>query len=93
MIARDARPRLAAKARLRRDRVNGGWLLLYPERGLSLNATGADVVGLCTGEHTVGAIIDTLTARYSAASPGVIEREVLAFLGALADRGLVACTS
>ena len=36
MIATDARPRLAAKARLRFDRKTSRYLLLYPERGLEL---------------------------------------------------------
>ena len=48
-----SRPRLAPKARLRFDRKSSRYMLLYPERGLVLNATAADVVQLCTGEHTV----------------------------------------
>jgi len=89
VIPSDARPCLAAKARLRRDRVAGGWLLLYPERGLRLNGTAADVLGLCTGEHTVAAIVDRLAARYGAAARPRIENEVLGFLATLAGRGLV----
>ena len=44
-----------------RRRGSGGtgkdarYMLLYPERGLVLNATAADVAQLCTGEHTVAA--------------------------------------
>ena len=86
---RDGRPRLAAKARLRRDPRTDGWLLLYPERGLALNATGADVVRLCTGEHTVAAIVDLLAARYQAA-PELVEGQVGRFLRALLERGLIA---
>ena len=57
-ITSETRPTLAAKARLRWDRQTSRYLLLYPERGLVLNPTAADVVQLCTGEHTVGAIVD-----------------------------------
>ena len=38
MIPPSSRPALAGKARLRFDRASGGYLLLYPERGLALNA-------------------------------------------------------
>ena len=40
-------------------------MLLYPERGLVLNATAADVVKLCTGEHTVAAIVERLAEKYA----------------------------
>ena len=87
-ISRDSRPKLAAKARLRYDRKAERHMLLYPERGLVLNATGTDVVQLCTGEHTVGAIVDQLAAKYGQGAPAV-EREVITFLTALTERGLV----
>jgi hypothetical protein len=40
-LAADARPRLAPKVRLRWDRKDARYMLLYPERGLVLNATAA----------------------------------------------------
>ena len=86
------RPRLAAKARLRRDRHGQGWLLLYPERGLELNETATAVVQLLTGDLTVAAIVDRLAARYTAAPRELIEREVVSFLDALAARGLLAAS-
>ncbi|MGH7278107.1 MAG: pyrroloquinoline quinone biosynthesis peptide chaperone PqqD [Candidatus Rokuibacteriota bacterium] len=88
-ISHDMRPRLAAKARLRYDRRSTRYMLLYPERGLALNPTAADIVRLCTGEHTVGAIIERLAATYVSQSREAVERDVLAFLAAMADRGLV----
>jgi coenzyme PQQ biosynthesis protein PqqD len=84
----ESRPRLAAKVRLRYDRKSERYMLLYPERGLVLNATAADVAQLCTGEHTVRAIVEQLSVKYGQAA-GVVEQEVLAFLAAMADRGLV----
>jgi coenzyme PQQ biosynthesis protein PqqD len=89
VISADSRPRLAAKTRLRFDPRSQRYLLLYPERGLELNPTAADIVRLCTGEHTVGAIVATLAEKYPAQPRAALEQEVLAFLGALADRGLV----
>lgn len=89
MISADARPRLAAKARLRWDRRGGRYMLLYPERGLALNATAADIVRLCTGERTVHAIVDELATIYAPQSREAVEREVLAFLARMAERGLI----
>jgi pyrroloquinoline quinone biosynthesis protein D len=84
----EIRPRLAEKARLRYDRKEGRYLLLYPERGLLLNATAADVVQLCTGEHTVAAIVERLSEKYVQDRP-TIEREVSVLLAALRERGLL----
>ena len=49
-------------------------MLLYPERGLVLNATGADIVQLCTGEHTVGGIVDQLAGKYAREPADVAQR-------------------
>jgi hypothetical protein len=46
-------------------------------------------VRLCTGEHTVTAIVTELAAKYTSQPREAVEREVLAFLGSLADRGLI----
>lgn len=89
VISAASRPTLAAKARLRWDRQTSRYLLLYPERGLALNLTAADVVQLCTGEHTVGTIIDRLAAKYAPQPREIVEREVLAFLTQMAERGLI----
>ena len=89
MIPVDARPILASKVRLRWDRKDARWMLLYPERGLVLNPTAADVVRLCTGELTVDAIVERLAEKYTAQPREDLEREILTFLGRLAERGLV----
>jgi coenzyme PQQ biosynthesis protein PqqD len=89
VISLDTHPRLASKARLRFDRRSGRHLLLYPERGLLLNSTAADIVRLATGEHTVGAIVDRLSEQHPTTAREVIQQEALAFLGSLARRGLL----
>lgn len=89
VITADSRPIVAAKARLRWDARTSRHLLLYPERGLILNPTAADVIQLCTGEHTVGAIVDRLAEKYAPQPREMVEREVLAFLVNMADRGLI----
>jgi len=76
MISATTRPRLATKARLRFDRKSTRYMLLYPEKGLVLNPTSADILKLCTGD------------KYGKDAPEV-EQEVVGFLRAMADRGLV----
>lgn len=89
MISAGTRPRLAAKARLRWDRKAERWMLLYPERGLVLNPTAADVVRLCTGELTVETIVEKLAEKYTTQPREDLEREIVTFLARLAERGLV----
>ena len=94
MIRSESRVRLAPKARLQRDRVSGKQFLLYPERGLELSDSAARIVALVAdrpGERTVAAIVDELTAA-SGEPRGRIEREVIDFLRALDDRGLLVVT-
>jgi coenzyme PQQ biosynthesis protein PqqD len=88
-VTADYRPRLAAKARLRFDRQTERFLLLYPEKGLVLNPTAADILRLCTGEHTVDAIVERLAEKYTTRPRQAMEREVTDFLRTMADRGLV----
>ena len=89
MIDLDSRPRLAAKARIRFDRKTERYLLLYPERGLVLNPTAADIAALCTGEHTVHAIVERLAEKYASQPREQVERDVMSFLSTLAERGLM----
>jgi coenzyme PQQ biosynthesis protein PqqD len=89
MTAPTPRPRLAGKARLRYDRQAERFMLLYPERGLALNQTAADILQLCTGEHTVEGIVDRLVEKYVTQAREDVERQVTEFLRVMADRGLV----
>lgn len=83
-----ARPALARKVRLQRDRLTGRTLLLYPERGLVLNESATQIAMLCDGSLSVDAIVDHL-ARGRAEQRELISRDVLAFLNSIAERGLV----
>ncbi|HEX4339314.1 MAG TPA: pyrroloquinoline quinone biosynthesis peptide chaperone PqqD [Polyangiaceae bacterium] len=89
MITDQACPRLSPKARLRVDKKTGQKVLLYPEKGLLLNPTGARILELCTGERTVASIVELLVGEHSAALPGTIAAEVNGFLQRLFDAGLV----
>ncbi len=80
--------KLAPKTKLRLDPKTNKYILLYPEKGLLLNPTGAAILKLCTGEHALSAIIATLAAEFQS-EPSVLEPEVLAFVRGLLDRGLL----
>ena len=88
-LTADSRPVVAAKARLRWDAPSSRHLVLYPERGLILTPTAADVIQLCTGTHTVADIVDRLAVKYAPQPRETVEREVLTFLVNMADRGLI----
>jgi coenzyme PQQ biosynthesis protein PqqD len=89
MIELSTRPRLARKVRLRFDPRSGKHVLLVPEKGLALNRTASTVAQLCTGEHSVVLIIERLVGEHLDAPREQIETEVLSFLQALDDRGLL----
>ncbi len=85
-VSATAVPRVAPKARLQWDEVRGRHVLLYPEGLVSLNATGAEIIGLCDGARSVADIVETLKQRYG---PVEIEGDVAPFLDRLAAKGLV----
>jgi pyrroloquinoline quinone biosynthesis protein D len=89
VIELDTHVRLARKVRLRRDPQSNKMMLLYPERGLALSDSAADVAALCDG-RTAGAIAVELCARYAGVAREQVEHDVLAFLRSLAERGLLA---
>ena len=89
VISAASRPRLASKARLRFDRKTDRTMVLFPEKGIELSASAAEILRLCDGARTVDAIVDSLAEKYAAADRVRVEREVLDFLNAMADRCLV----
>ena len=81
-------PRLAPKARLRWDRREGRYMVIFPERGLVLNPSAAAVLELCDGARSNDAIVAELAvARGSDVE--TVRRDVTAFLGEMRRRGLV----
>ncbi len=64
-------------------------MLLYPERGLALNATAASILKLCDGELTVDGMVEKLQVEYVDRSAVELRRDVLEFLEEMARRGLV----
>jgi pyrroloquinoline quinone biosynthesis protein E len=88
-FAREDRPKLSAKARLVHDRRSGREVLLYPERGLALNAVASAVTRRLDGHRTVAAIAHEVAAEFPGAPPDEVERDVLAFLDQFHARALL----
>ena len=68
MIDSDSRPRLAPGTGCASIAIGGMSMILYPERGLGLNATAAAIVALATERATVREIIDSLQRGYGRGS-------------------------
>ena len=82
------KPKLAAKTKLRLDQKTGKYVLLYPEKGLLLNATGAAILKRCTGEETLAGIILALCVEFQS-DEAKVSAEVLTFVQGLLERGLI----
>jgi pyrroloquinoline quinone biosynthesis protein D len=72
-------------ARLEFDRVRQRPVLLYPEGAVLLNDTGAAILELCNGQHTVRQIVSILTERYHTD----VSVDVTEYLSGMAERELV----
>jgi pyrroloquinoline quinone biosynthesis protein D len=83
------KPRLAAKVRLKYDRHDGVWMLLYPERGQVLNASAAAIAQKLDGTRTIETIAEEL-AREHCVPVAEVERDVAALVEQLAAKGLLA---
>jgi pyrroloquinoline quinone biosynthesis protein D len=78
-------PNLWRLARLDYDQVRQRHVLLYPEGAVLLNDTGAAILQLCDGSHTVGQIVTILTERYHSD----VSADVTEYLDRMAERELV----
>ena len=65
--------KLAKKARLKWDERERKFILLYPERGLLLNETAAEIVKMCDGTKTADEIVEAFALRGDSASAEVSE--------------------
>jgi pyrroloquinoline quinone biosynthesis protein D len=84
-VAASSRPVLAPHVQLRFDPTRNRHVLLSPETVAVLNRTGADIIDLCDGRHTVAEIVAELRDRYDR----VIDDEVRTFLARLVAKRCV----
>jgi pyrroloquinoline quinone biosynthesis protein D len=85
LLTPDFVPRLWRMARLQFDAVRQRPVLLYPEGAVLLNDTGAAILELCDGGHTVRQIVKILSERYQAD----VSTDVAEYLTLMAERELI----
>ena len=99
MILTSGSPKLAAKGRLKFDKVRGKHLLLLPEKVVVLNETAASILTLCNGNETVHTITEKLRSslRLKSSQAGTnglpdfqkMEEDITNFLNEMVDQGWV----
>ena len=82
--------RFAPHVRFRFDQTRQAWVVLAPERLLLPDEQAVEILKLVDGKASVGAIVDSLAARYSQAPRELIAKDVTAMLQDLADKGCLA---
>lgn len=78
-------PFLPRGVRMHFDKVRDNWVLLAPERAITLDQIGHAILSEIDGEKTFGAITETLSAKYNAPSQQ-IGQDAAGFLNALQNR-------
>ena len=82
-------PKLARKARLKLDRHANRYMILYPERGLELNDAAAAIAHKLDGARSIATIAEELAQEHDGAPRDAIEKDVIAFVCGLRDKGLL----
>ncbi|MDX1401515.1 MAG: pyrroloquinoline quinone biosynthesis peptide chaperone PqqD [Kiloniellales bacterium] len=87
-ISLEVRPRLAGFVRLQFDKARENWIIQAPERVLVLDESAREVVERCTGEATVGEMVDGIVAEFDAPRD-IIVHDVIAVLSLLLEKGFL----
>ena len=78
-------PALPRGVRLHYDRVREAWVLLAPERAVTLDAVGHAILSEVDGKRSFGEITRMLADKYDAPAEQIAE-DSAGFLSALRDR-------
>lgn len=81
-------PALPRGVRLHFDKVRDAWVLLAPERAVTLDPIGHAILSEVDGQRSFGEIIDGLAAKYNAPADQ-IQKDSAGFLDALCNRRFV----
>ena len=84
-MEREAIPYLPRGVRVHRDRVREAWVLLAPERAITLDAVAHAILSEVDGARSFREITEGLAAKYNAPRDQ-IEADSAGFLKALRDR-------
>jgi pyrroloquinoline quinone biosynthesis protein D len=85
--------RLAPHIVFRFDETRQRWIILAPERLMLPDEQAVEILQLVDGKTGVGAIVDSLAARYTQAPRELIAKDVTTMLQDLADKGCLAGAS
>ena len=88
IISSAVRPKLRPYVHMRRDDLRGNWVLLSPERIMTLDEVARAILKLCDGKQSVDEIAVNLAKAFQAPKD-VIEADVTEFLQELADQLLI----
>lgn len=81
-------PRLPRHVKFRFDETRKQWIILAPERVLMPDEIATEILHLCDGTASVGAISDALAAKF-AAPRDIVGHDVVRMLQDLADKGVI----
>jgi pyrroloquinoline quinone biosynthesis protein D len=81
-------PSLAAGVKFRFDKLRDAWVVLAPERLFLPDEQAVEILKLVDGSQSLGAIIDSLAARFDAPR-ALIAGDVVTMLQDLAEKGVV----
>ena len=84
----ESRPKLAAHRRLQFDKARDTWTIQAPERAFMLDEIAHAIVSRCTGEATLGEIVDDLCRAYDAPRDAVAP-DVLKLIQDFVDKGVM----
>ena len=87
----DAIPVIPRGVRMHHDRVRDRWVLLAPERTITLDAIGRAILSEIDGDRSFGSIVKTLADKYAAPAED-IARDAGEFIATLADRRILDVT-
>ncbi len=85
-------PSLPRGVRLHHDKVRNNWVLLAPERAITLDHVGHAILTEVDGARSFGDITGALAARYDAPQDQ-IEKDSAGFLDALRNRRFLDVTA
>ena len=85
------RPGLSPHVMRSRDRESGRTLLVLPERGVRLNASGDEILALCDGERSVEAIVSELEGRHPQEER--LPEDVYEFMENMERLGVLVCAA
>lgn len=88
LISLGKKPRLAIGSKLHFDNHRQQWMILAPERMISLDEISKEIIELCVGDFSIEIIVRKLASKFDAPIT-LIQEDVLVFLENLCEKGVI----